>query len=84
MKALPLQQYTRREGYFNMASSLPSFFVKPDLGPKMYNAYGECEFVQWPLDTSNRLWHSAILERWSASMQVGFHVLIFCRVLEQF
>lgn len=24
-----------------MASSLPDFFVKPDMGPKMYNAYGE-------------------------------------------
>ena len=22
--------------------SLPHFFVRPDLGPKMYSAYGEC------------------------------------------
>lgn len=41
MDALPLQEYTRREGKYNMASSLPSFFVKPDLGPKMYCAYGK-------------------------------------------
>ena len=41
MKALPLSEYTRRDGKLNMASSLPEFFVKPDLGPKMYCAYGE-------------------------------------------
>eukprot|EP00731_Ephydatia_muelleri_P021265 Em0013g992a len=40
MKALPLSEYTRRDGKLNMASSLPEFFVKPDLGPKMYCAYG--------------------------------------------
>ena len=42
MKALPLPDYTRREGRLNMAATLPDFFVKPDLGPKMYNAYGKC------------------------------------------
>lgn len=41
MNALPLPDYTKRDGRYNMASSLPNFFVKPDLGPKMYNAYGE-------------------------------------------
>jgi lysine-specific demethylase 3 len=40
MAALPLPHYTRRDGKLNMASSLPDFFVKPDMGPKMYNAYG--------------------------------------------
>ena len=39
--SLPLPHYTRRDGKLNMASSLPNFFVKPDMGPKMYNAYGE-------------------------------------------
>ena len=39
--ALPFPEYTRREGRMNMAASLPDFFVKPDLGPKMYNAYGK-------------------------------------------
>ena len=42
MNALPLPDYTQREGKLNLAASLPNFFVKPDLGPKMYNAYGEC------------------------------------------
>ena len=40
MEALPLPEYTHRTGQFNLASRLPDFFVKPDLGPKMYNAYG--------------------------------------------
>uniref|UniRef100_A0A182NR78 [histone H3]-dimethyl-L-lysine(9) demethylase n=1 Tax=Anopheles dirus TaxID=7168 RepID=A0A182NR78_9DIPT len=40
MKSLPLGEYTRREGRLNLASRLCSFFVRPDLGPKMYSAYG--------------------------------------------
>ncbi|CAG9772614.1 unnamed protein product [Ceutorhynchus assimilis] len=40
MQVLPLQEYTRRSGKLNLASRLPDCFVKPDLGPKMYNAYG--------------------------------------------
>lgn len=40
MQALPLQEYTRRSGKLNLASRLPDCFVRPDLGPKMYNAYG--------------------------------------------
>uniref|UniRef100_A0A8C4R5B6 Lysine-specific demethylase n=1 Tax=Eptatretus burgeri TaxID=7764 RepID=A0A8C4R5B6_EPTBU len=38
--ALPLPEYTKRDGRLNLASRLPSSFVPPDLGPKMYNAYG--------------------------------------------
>ncbi|KAI4495689.1 hypothetical protein M0802_008524 [Mischocyttarus mexicanus] len=40
MKALPLLEYTHRHGRLNLASHLPDCFVRPDLGPKMYNAYG--------------------------------------------
>ena len=40
MKTLPIKEYTHRNGVFNLAGRLPDFFVKPDLGPKMYNAYG--------------------------------------------
>lgn len=43
MKSLPLGDYTKRNGKFNLASRLPEYFVKPDLGPKMYNAYGSAE-----------------------------------------
>ncbi|XP_059372396.1 lysine-specific demethylase 3B isoform X2 [Carassius carassius] len=40
MENLPLPEYTKRAGRLNLASRLPNFFVRPDLGPKMYNAYG--------------------------------------------
>ncbi|XP_055608259.1 lysine-specific demethylase 3A isoform X2 [Uranotaenia lowii] len=43
MKCLPLAEYTRREGRLNLASRLNSFFVRPDLGPKMYSAYGSAQ-----------------------------------------
>ena len=43
MKCLPLPEYTHRNGKYNLASRLPEFFVKPDLGPKMYNAYGSAK-----------------------------------------
>lgn len=35
MKSLPLSDYTKRNGKFNLASRMPECFVKPDLGPKM-------------------------------------------------
>ncbi|CAH1134619.1 unnamed protein product [Ceutorhynchus assimilis] len=41
MQALPLQDYTKRSGKLNLAARLPECFVRPDLGPKMYNAYGK-------------------------------------------
>ncbi len=41
MVNLPLPEYTKRDGRLNLASRLPNFFVRPDLGPKMYNAYGK-------------------------------------------
>ncbi|RWS29642.1 putative JmjC domain-containing histone demethylation protein 2C-like protein [Leptotrombidium deliense] len=40
MKNLPLAQYTDRNGPFNLAGRLPECFVRPDLGPKTYIAYG--------------------------------------------
>lgn len=40
MQALPLSEYTHRNGRLNLASRLPECIVRPDLGPKMYNAYG--------------------------------------------
>ncbi|ORY07972.1 Clavaminate synthase-like protein [Basidiobolus meristosporus CBS 931.73] len=40
MKALPFREYTQRRGILNLASRLPATVVPPDLGPKMYIAYG--------------------------------------------
>lgn len=45
MDNLPLPEYTKRDGRLNLAARLPNFFVRPDLGPKMYNAYGEKKWV---------------------------------------
>eukprot|EP00095_Tigriopus_kingsejongensis_P003194 maker-scaffold91_size383040-snap-gene-2.25 protein:Tk03194 transcript:maker-scaffold91_size383040-snap-gene-2.25-mRNA-1 annotation:"probable domain-containing histone demethylation protein 2c" len=46
MKCIPLQDYTLREGRLNLASCIPDFFVRPDLGPKMYIAYGNALYPQ--------------------------------------
>jgi hypothetical protein len=43
MDALPFKPYTHREGTFNLACRLPENYVPPDLGPKMYNAYGSSD-----------------------------------------
>ena len=36
----PIQAYTLREGNINLASYIPDYFLRPELGPKMYIAYG--------------------------------------------
>lgn len=41
MKNLPLPEYSDPEGNLNLASYLPSFFVRPDLGPRLSCAYGK-------------------------------------------
>ncbi|CAG8834776.1 19145_t:CDS:2, partial [Racocetra persica] len=40
MNALPFKEYTTRQGVLNLATRLPTDINRPDLGPKMYNAYG--------------------------------------------
>jgi len=39
-KAFPVQAYTMRYGAYNIAKYLPSYFIPPELGPKLYSAYG--------------------------------------------
>ncbi|KAK6298729.1 hypothetical protein J4Q44_G00302390 [Coregonus suidteri] len=53
MDNLPLPEYTKRDGRLNLASRLPNFFVRPDLGPKMYNAYGLIETEDRSVGTTN-------------------------------
>ena len=36
----PIRDYTLREGRLNLASYIPEYFLRPELGPKMYIAYG--------------------------------------------
>ncbi|KAJ2914460.1 hypothetical protein MD484_g5929, partial [Candolleomyces efflorescens] len=38
-EAVPVPDYVRRDGVYNIGSHFPSNVVKPDLGPKMYNAW---------------------------------------------
>jgi lysine-specific demethylase 3 len=41
ISALPFHEYTHpKEGVMNLASRLPDYVLKPDLGPKSYIAYG--------------------------------------------
>lgn len=44
MNNLPLKPYTTRTGFLNLAYRLPEDMLKPDLGPKMYSAYGTSKF----------------------------------------
>ncbi|XP_062856974.1 lysine-specific demethylase 3B isoform X2 [Trichomycterus rosablanca] len=53
MNNLPLPEYTKRDGRLNLASRLPNFFVRPDLGPKMYNAYGLISTEDRKVGTTN-------------------------------
>lgn len=48
MKNLPLPEYSDPEGNLNLASHLPSFFVRPDLGPRLCCAYGREEIRDFP------------------------------------
>ena len=40
MRSLPLPHYTLRDAPLNLARCLPKWCLPPDLGPKMYIAYG--------------------------------------------
>uniref|UniRef100_A0A8C5N6D9 Lysine-specific demethylase n=1 Tax=Gouania willdenowi TaxID=441366 RepID=A0A8C5N6D9_GOUWI len=53
MENLPLPEYTKRDGRLNLAARLPNFFVRPDLGPKMYNAYGLISSEDRKVGTTN-------------------------------
>ncbi|GAB1528085.1 hypothetical protein RhiTH_011276 [Rhizoctonia solani] len=43
MKALPVPNYTRRDGILNLAAHFATNAIAPDLGPKMYNAFTSSE-----------------------------------------
>lgn len=40
MGVLPVPEYTGPDGTLNLASRLPSFFIRPDLGPRLCCAHG--------------------------------------------
>ncbi|XP_028824386.1 probable JmjC domain-containing histone demethylation protein 2C isoform X3 [Denticeps clupeoides] len=53
MKNLPLPEYSDPEGNLNLASHLPSFFVRPDLGPRLCCAYGVAASQEQDFGTAN-------------------------------
>jgi len=42
--------------HFYGSCSLPDFFVRPDLSPKMYSAYGECVIVTLRMTITLTFW----------------------------
>lgn len=44
MQALPISDYTAREGRLNLAARLPDCFVRLDLGPRMWGGYSKATF----------------------------------------
>ncbi|XP_043912400.1 probable JmjC domain-containing histone demethylation protein 2C isoform X1 [Protopterus annectens] len=50
---LPLPEYTDPEGRLNLASHLPGFFVRPDLGPRICFAYGVAAAKDQDIGTLN-------------------------------
>ncbi|XP_055963875.1 probable JmjC domain-containing histone demethylation protein 2C isoform X1 [Sorex fumeus] len=53
LKSLPLPEYCNPEGKFNLASHLPAFFVRPDLGPRLCSAYGVAAAKDHDIGTTN-------------------------------
>ncbi|KAF7641938.1 hypothetical protein LDENG_00268010, partial [Lucifuga dentata] len=53
MRNLPLPEYSDPEGNLNLASHLPSFFVRPDLGPRLCCAYGVAASQDQDFGTAN-------------------------------
>lgn len=91
MENLPLPEYTKRDGRLNLASRLPSYFVRPDLGPKMYNAYGMratpyclfghcCSHLTYRECRDDRGEVSGSGEVNNNSIQEGFQYVCFCRI----
>ncbi|XP_051009135.1 probable JmjC domain-containing histone demethylation protein 2C isoform X2 [Acomys russatus] len=53
LRSLPLPEYCNPEGKLNLASHLPAFFVRPDLGPRLCSAYGVAAAKDHDIGTTN-------------------------------
>ncbi|NXW40720.1 JHD2C protein, partial [Nyctiprogne leucopyga] len=53
LKSLPFPEYCSPEGKLNLASHLPGFFVRPDLGPRLCSAYGVAATKDHDIGTTN-------------------------------
>ncbi|TRY57887.1 hypothetical protein DNTS_014404 [Danionella cerebrum] len=69
MKALPVPEYTQPEAHLNLASHLPSFFIRPDLGPRLCCAHGVTSCPEQDFGTS--CLHVEISDTMSILVYVG-------------
>ncbi|KAG1972274.1 putative JmjC domain-containing histone demethylation protein 2C [Pimephales promelas] len=69
MKSLPVPEYTDPEAHLNLASHLPSFFIRPDLGPRLCCAHGITACPEQDFGTSNL--HVEISDTMSILVYVG-------------
>ncbi|ROJ19173.1 putative JmjC domain-containing histone demethylation protein 2C [Anabarilius grahami] len=69
MKSLPVPEYTDPEAHLNLASHLPSFFIRPDLGPRLCCAHGITTCPEQDFGTSNL--HVEISDTMSILVYVG-------------
>ncbi|XP_056624369.1 probable JmjC domain-containing histone demethylation protein 2C isoform X2 [Triplophysa dalaica] len=69
MKTLPVPEYTDPEAHLNLASHLPSFFIRPDLGPRLCCAHGVTACLEQDFGTSNL--HVEISDSMSILVYVG-------------
>uniref|UniRef100_A0A8C1WWL5 JmjC domain-containing protein n=1 Tax=Cyprinus carpio TaxID=7962 RepID=A0A8C1WWL5_CYPCA len=69
MKSLPVPEYTDPEAHLNLASHLPSFFIRPDLGPRLCCAHGVTTCPAQDFGTSNL--HVEISDTMSILVYVG-------------
>ncbi|XP_076835102.1 putative JmjC domain-containing histone demethylation protein 2C [Brachyhypopomus gauderio] len=69
MRTLPVPEYTGPNGTFNLASRLPSFFIRPDLGPRLCCAHGVTACPEQDFGTSNL--HVEISDTMSILVYVG-------------
>lgn len=69
MKFLPVPEYTDPEAHLNLASHLPSFFIRPDLGPRLCCAHGVTACPEQDFGTSNL--HVEISDTMSILVYVG-------------
>ncbi|XP_053365768.1 probable JmjC domain-containing histone demethylation protein 2C [Clarias gariepinus] len=69
MRALPVPEYTGPDGALNLASRLPSFFIRPDLGPRLCCAHGVTACPDQDFGTSNL--HVEISDTMSILVYVG-------------
>ncbi|XP_066523040.1 probable JmjC domain-containing histone demethylation protein 2C isoform X2 [Hoplias malabaricus] len=69
MRVLPVPEYTSQDGSLNLASRLPSFFIRPDLGPRLCCAHGVTACPEQDFGTSNL--HVEISDTMSILVYVG-------------